>query len=266
MPIAQINNQKIYFEDSGGDGPALVFMHGFLMDQSMFDPQVEALAPDFRCIRFDARAFGQTEWDGQPFTLYDTVADCIGLMDYLGIDQATIIGMSQGGYAALRVALTHPNRVKALILMSTRSGADEAEAKAMYLQTRDTWREHGPVDPLIEGLMTAIIGPKETTGKLWETWTPKWKARTGEQIYHAMNNLLERDDISDAQLKTIVVPVLVTHGEADMGVPIMLGEALDATLPNSRGLVRIPQAAHAANLTHPHVINPPLRQFLAQYA
>src|SRR5436853_2615570 len=119
MPIAHVNGQGLYFEDSGGPGPAVVFMHGFLMDQTMFDPQVAALAPSYRCVRFDARGFGQTEWDGRPFSLYDTVEDCIALMDHLGIERAAIVGMSQGGYAALRLALRHPEWVKALVLMST---------------------------------------------------------------------------------------------------------------------------------------------------
>lgn len=266
MPVAQINGQGLYYEDSGGSGPALVFMHGFLMDQSMFDPQVAVLAPRYRCVRFDARGFGQTQWDGQPFTLYDTAADCVGLMDHLGIKQATILGMSQGGYAALRLVLTYPERVKALVLMSTRSGADEEEGKAEFYGMRDTWKSLGPVPPLVEGVMTLIIGPKAETADLWAMWTPKWQARTGEQIFHAMNNLVERDDLTAEQLQQITVPTLVTHGEADIGVPIVLGEQLAQALPNCKGLVRIPGAAHAANLTHPQVINPPLLAFLSRYA
>lgn len=266
MPIAQVNGQGLYFEDSGGAGPALLFLHGFLMDQAMFDPQVAALAPHYRCVRFDARAFGQTQWDGQPFTLYDTAADCVGLMDHLGIQQATIVGMSQGGYAALRIALRYPERVKALVLMSTRSAADEEEVKGQYDGMRDTWTSVGPVPPLVEGVMTLIIGPKAETADLWAVWTPKWQARTGEQMFHAMNNLLYRDDLTDAQVGQITVPALVTHGDADIGVPIVLGEQLVQALPNCKGFVRIPGAAHAANLTHPQVINPPLLAFLQQYA
>lgn len=266
MPIAHVNGQGLYFEDSGGSGPAVVFMHGFLMDQTMFDPQVAALAPSYRCVRFDARGFGQTEWDGRPFSLYDTVEDCIGLMDHLGIERAAIVGMSQGGYAALRLALRHPERVKALVLMSTGAAIDPEEGKAGYRQMRDTWRTAGPVPPIVEGLMTAIIGPAEATGELWQVWRPRWEARTGEQIFHSMNNLLDRDDITDAQLAQITIPVLITHGEEDSGVPIALGEALDRALPNSKGLVRVPGAAHVANLTHPEAINPALRAFLAEYA
>lgn len=265
MPIAQINGQGIFYEDSEVGETAVLFLHGFLMDHTMFAPQVAALTPRYRCVCFDARGFGQTAWDGQPFNLYDTAADCIGLMDYLAIDRAVLVGMSQGGYAALRTALTYPDRVQALVLMSTRSGTDEDEVKAIYRDMRDTWQAVGPVDPLIEGLLTGIIGPKEAHADLWAEWTPRWKSRSKEQIFHAMNNLLDRDNI-DHRLGEITAPVLVTHGEEDGGIPIALGEALHRDLPNSQGLVRVPGAAHAANLTHPHVVNPPLLAFLAQHA
>ena len=46
MPFADVNDQHIYFEDSGGRGPAVIFSHGFLMDHEMFAPQVAALCGD----------------------------------------------------------------------------------------------------------------------------------------------------------------------------------------------------------------------------
>lgn len=69
-----------------------------------------------------------------------------------------------------------------------------------------------------------------------------------------------------AQVGQITVPVLVTHGDADLGMPIELGEQLARNFFNGKGFVRIPGAAHAANLTHPQIINPPLLAFLGEYA
>ena len=51
MPDANINGQRLYFEDSGGNGAPVILAHGFLMDHEMFAPQVAALAPEFRVIR-----------------------------------------------------------------------------------------------------------------------------------------------------------------------------------------------------------------------
>jgi 3-oxoadipate enol-lactonase len=240
-------------------------MHGFLMDQSLFDAQVAVLAPKYRCIRFDARAFGQTNWDGNAFDLYDTVTDCIGLMDHLSIEHAIIAGMSQGGYAALRLALQYPERLKGLVLMSTFAGVESEEEKPMYRGARDTWVAHGPVDDLVHSFASVLLGPKEAPGMdaHWATWIPKWKQYSGNAMFHSMNNLIDRDDIS-SQVSNIMHPALVTHGDSDFGMPMSRGEQLSQQLGNCQGFVPVPGAAHAANYTHPDLINAAMLEFMAK--
>jgi pimeloyl-ACP methyl ester carboxylesterase len=81
----------------------------------------------------------------------------------------------------------------------------------------------------------------------------------------AMNNLIDRDDIQ-ARLGDIHCPALVFHGTDDTGIPPSEGELLHKTLPGSKRLVLVPGAAHAANLTHPEAVNPPLVEFLRAHA
>ena len=71
MPHAEVHGQRIHYTDSGGEGPAVLLAHGFLMDHEMFSPQVAALADEFRVITWDARGFGETEFDGKPFDYWD---------------------------------------------------------------------------------------------------------------------------------------------------------------------------------------------------
>ena len=113
MPLANVNGQRIYFEDSGGAGAPVILAHGFLMDHEMFAPQLAALTPEFRVITWDERGFGLTEFDGKPFTYWDSANDCLGLLDHLGISRSVVGGMSQGGFLSLRAALTAPERVRA---------------------------------------------------------------------------------------------------------------------------------------------------------
>ena len=122
MPHAEVNGQRIYFQDTGGDGLPIVLAHGFLMDRSMFEPQIEAFAGEHRLVTWDQRGFGQTEFDSQPFTYWDSADDCLALLDHLQLDRAVIGGMSQGGFVALRAALKAPERVRALILLGTQAG------------------------------------------------------------------------------------------------------------------------------------------------
>ena len=59
MSVASVNGTKIAYDDTGGSGPAIVLAHGFLMDRSMFDPQVAALRDAYRVITWDERGFGE---------------------------------------------------------------------------------------------------------------------------------------------------------------------------------------------------------------
>src|SRR5262245_56484104 len=126
MPFAAVNGQRIAYDDSGGRGPAVVLSHGFLMDRSMFVHQAEALSRDYRIVTWDARGFGDTVWDERPFTYWDLADDCIALLDHLELERPVIGGMSQGGYLSLRAALRHPDRVRALVLLSTGAELEDA--------------------------------------------------------------------------------------------------------------------------------------------
>src|SRR6202167_1162977 len=171
MPFAAINGQRIRFEDSGGDGPAVILAHGFLMDREMFAPQVAALAPEFRVITWDERGFGETEYDGKPFTYWDSASDCLGLLDHLDIEEAVLGGMSQGGFLSLRAALLAPKRVRALVLIDTQAGPEDPERMPAYRQMQETWLQAGPIEDLANVVASLIIGDPELS--------PRWIAKGG---------------------------------------------------------------------------------------
>lgn len=261
MPYADLNGQKIFYEDSGGSGAPIILAHGFLMDQTMFDPQVSALAPEMRVIRWDERGFGKTVFDGKPFTYWDSADDCIRLLDHLGVDKAVVGGMSQGGFLSLRAALRYPDRVKALVLIDTQGGVDAPEVSAGNKQLVDTWREHGPIEPLIQALGHILLGGPEH----WEPWASKWRAMPKDALDQPVEALFNRDDI-EPRLGEIQCPSIIFHGTADTAITVAQGERLAGLLPNNKAFVRVEGAAHAANLTHPHIVNPPLVEFLRTYA
>jgi len=257
MPRVETEAGPVHYEDSGGSGPAVLFAHGFLMDRTMFAPQVEALAPDYRCLRLDERGFGETPARG-PFDFWDLAGDAVRILDDAGVDRAVLCGMSQGGFLALRAALRHPERVAGLVLIDTQAGAEDDDAREAYRQMFATWREHGPLPELTGEIARLILGPDP---ELRREWIARWEAIDPASLEEPVRCLLEREDVTD-RLPEIRAPALVVHGEEDEAIPIERAEELCEQIPDCRGLVRVPGAAHAPNLTHPEEMNPPLREFL----
>jgi 3-oxoadipate enol-lactonase len=257
MAFAPVNGQHIHYEDTGGDGPVVVLGHGFLMDLEMFAPQVAALRDQYRVITWDERGFGATEFDGEPFTYWDSASDCLGLMTHLGIDRAVVGGMSQGGYLSLRAALTAPERVRALILLDTGANAEHPDVAAGYQQMIDTWAAVGPVDELAEVVANIIIADPVENPK----WIAKWKARPQELIVQPGACLVTRDDVT-ARLGEITCPALVVHGTEDTAITMDHAEAMAAGLVGCAGVVKV-GGAHAANLTNPEPVNAAILEFLA---
>jgi pimeloyl-ACP methyl ester carboxylesterase len=257
MPFADVNGQRIRFEDSGGDGPPVILSHGFLMDREMFVPQVQALRPEFRVITWDERGFGETEFDGEPFTYWDSARDCLGLLDHLGIDQAVLGGMSQGGFLSMRAALLAPGRVRALVLIDTQSGTEDPERLPAYRQMQETWLQVGPVDELAQAISGLIIGDPVVS----ETWIAKWHKLPREAMRAPCDTLFERDDLTD-RVGEITCPAIIFHGTADMSIEPDKAQELSERLPGSTGVVLIEGGPHASNLTHPDQVNGPLLAFL----
>jgi pimeloyl-ACP methyl ester carboxylesterase len=236
MPYADVNGQRIAYDDAGGDGPAVVLAHGFLMDRSMFVHQVEALSPEYRVITCD---------------------DCIGLLDHLGLEQPVIGGMSQGGFLSLRATLRRPGRVRALLLLDTGAEVEEPAVIEGYRAMVDMWTTAGPVDDLANTVAGLIINDPVENPK----WIGKWQARPKELLREPAECLFTREDISH-RLAEITCPALVVHGAADMSISVDTAERLAKGIPNATGPVLVDGAAHAANLTHPGPVNDAILEFL----
>jgi pimeloyl-ACP methyl ester carboxylesterase len=262
MPTAAVNGQTLYYEDSGGSGPPVVFSHGLFMDQAMFAPQVEALKGRYRVITWDERGHGQTAGpDLKPFTYYDSADDLVALLKHLGVDRAVLAGMSQGGFLSMRAALTHPEVVKALILIDTQAGREDPAALAGYQQLVDGWLAGGLSDQTAEIVATIILGQNWSGAAAWKA---KWRRIAPHDLAGCWDCLSHRDDIT-GRLKEIKVPTMVIHGDADAAIPLGLAETLAREIPDSE-LVVVAGAGHAANLTHPAIVNPAIERFLAKVA
>lgn len=258
MPYAEVNGQKLYYEDSCATGPAIVFSHGLLMDLEMFAPQVAALKEHYRCICWDERGHGRTAGDAlAPFTYYDSADDLIALLDHLGVESAVLAGMSQGGYLSLRCALRHPQRVRALILIDTQAQTEDAAKTAGYKQLLDAWAQQGLPQPVADMIAQIVLGAGWPGTPQWQQ---KWRGWQAHNLMGSFQTLTGRDDISD-QLGAITVPALIVHGDADMAITLDRAQDMAKRLDDAQ-LVVVPGAGHAANLTHPQPVNAAIVEFL----
>jgi 3-oxoadipate enol-lactonase len=261
MPVAAVNGIEISYTDSGGEGPAVVFSHGFLMDQTMFDRQVSALAPQYRVITWDQRGHGGTRATGA-FTYWDSAADALALLDELGVERAVLAGMSQGGFLSLRAALTAPDRVRALVLIDSQAGLEDPAVAPGYEQMHQVWLDNGP-GPVQEVVASMILGPGQ-----WDDWYAKWNEQYAQaspddlgQLTWPFRCLMDRDDVT-GRLAEITRPALIVHGTADAAIPMARAEAVRDGLGGPVTLVGVDGASHASNVTHPEEVNRAILEFL----
>ena len=256
MSVAEVNGQRISYQDSGGEGPAILFSHGFLMDGSMFDAQVAGLRDQFRCITWDERGYGGTGTTG-PFTYWDSSADALALLDHLGIERAVFAGMSQGGFISLRAALSAPERVRGLVLIDTQSGLEDPEVLPLYQALHDEWVANGP--SAVQDVVASIIF---SPGVEVEPWFAKWGAMDPSSFTVLFRALVDRDELTE-RLGEITQPSLIVHGTADAAIPVWRAEQLRDNLAGPTELVLVEGAGHASNMSHAEAVNRATARFVA---
>jgi pimeloyl-ACP methyl ester carboxylesterase len=243
-----------------GSGPPLILCHGTLMDRTMFAPQVEALADDYRVVAYDTRA--RTDRYVGPYDLYDLADDCAALMDAKGIDSCVLGGMSMGGFMALRFAERYPDRVDGLVLVDTTAGPHQEAEIERYGEMIETTRAEGEVPEQLAGVVKHILFGETTIEQrpdLVDSWVDRWLTYPGDAVYYEVDSWLERPDFTD-ELAGIDVPALVVHGEEDVALEPERSDSLVAELDARREM--IPDAGHSSNLENPEPVNEAIRAFL----
>ena len=251
----------IHYIDTGATDtkdPVILMLHGFFMDHRLFEHQIDALKATHRCIAVDLHGFGQTQKPTADYSLYDEVNALFALMDHCGVEKFVVMGMSMGGYLALRMALTAPSRILGMVLISTQAGKDNPETVTAYQQLRDNWKIEAVRAAIIENLLPVIIGPSE---KDVQTWRPIWNSYDPKAIFYPMNAMTSRDDIDISRLNQ---PALVIHGADDHGIPLEAAKKMADELVMSE-MVVVPGGCHAVNMTHPAPVNQAILSFLDKY-
>ena len=118
MPFADVNGIRLYHE-AFGQGPPLLLILGLGADTSEYSALIQQLGRHCRVIAFDNRGGGRSDKPDSAYTIELMAGDAAGLMEAVGLSNASVLGISLGGRIAIELALGHPERVGRLILVST---------------------------------------------------------------------------------------------------------------------------------------------------
>ena len=120
--LAKIDGTHIAYSDNGA-GTALVVLHAFPLNRTMWAPQEAHLSRRFRVVTVDLRGHGESDAPLWHSSLEQYAGDVNGLLDHLAIQQSVLIGLSMGGYVSFAFYRKYARRVQALVLADTRAAA-----------------------------------------------------------------------------------------------------------------------------------------------
>jgi len=244
----------------GGVGP-VVLLHGFPLNGAMWDDLVPALADRYHLIVPDLRGHGQTAMPPGPYAMADHAADVVALLDKLGVERTAIVGLSMGGYIALQLMMTYPERIIAAVLADT-MGRDDGEdrrkaraAQAEVIRTEGLAQFAGMVLPRM--FSAAAYGSRPD---LVERFRRTITGQRPEGVVAALLGLASRPHML-APLAKLTVPTLVLVGGEDAATTPDDSRELAATIPGAE-LTMLPGAGHMSCWEDPAGFNAAVRVFL----
>ena len=240
-----------------GDGPPVVFLHGFLSTAGVWDPVFDRLEQDFRCVAVDLPGFGRSaKGAAVPAGVWGRVEWLRALLDALQLDAVTLVGASMGGQTALAFASRYPARVRNLVLI-----APFAREPDPY-PARDAWTW-----PLVVWLFERSMFSRK-----WLAWRQRQQMTRPHRLPRGRIDDLFRqtqtpgflegirdgyiqppvDDLREL-LAEVRAPVLVLWGAGDRTLSVELGREVAARVPNGRLRV-IAGAGHSVQLDEPEIV------------
>lgn len=264
MPIAEVNGQRLYYQEHGEGEPLLAVM-GLGGDHTAWLLQIPEWSKRFRTVVFDNRDVGQSSEAEGPYEVSDMAADAVGLADALGLGSFHLVGLSLGGAIAQEVALAVPERVRTLTLAVTygwTGGFGPQRSAALASAVRPMSREQ-----FVDYMMMLIYSEL-----LFDH--PKFVAAAREvmlgnphpQSPEAWIRQLEASGRHDARdrLGGLAMPVHVIGARRDILVPPFRSEDLAGAIPGAK--LTIIDAAHLVNVEAAEEFNAAVLDFIAEHA
>jgi pimeloyl-ACP methyl ester carboxylesterase len=253
---------KLSYETSG-TGVPLVFVHAFPLSRKMWEPNKSALNRNFQFVTVDLPGFGDSPLEGSTSTMENMAQNVLEILNEINITKpAVFIGVSMGGYVLFQILKLFPQRIRALVLVSTRAAADTTEARDRRYKTIESIEKEGNLKNLALKMIPNLFGKSSLQPELSIVSEIRKQIENSnpQAVCAALRGMAERPD-STPFLSTIGVPTLVVSGQEDNFIPAEEMKLLADKVKNVEFHV-LPRAGHLLNLERPEVFNELVLRFL----
>ena len=261
----RVNNDgaRIDVRIDGDAEPAIVLLAGFPLTRDIWIQNARTLVASHRVIAPDLRGAGASSVPPGPYLMEAMAGDVAAVLDALGIERATIVGHSLGGYVALAFARMYAERVERLALVCSRAAADTPERARWRNELADRAEATGSVGEIVDAVIPTLFAPQ--TARLHPELERSAREIAGRNDVRGLAALLRgmalRDPADDIA-PDLDMPVLVVAGAEDRVVAPAESAAMAALFPNAR-LEMFEATGHMPMLEEPERLGRVLLEFLA---
>ncbi len=252
----QLKSASIHYVDQG-HGPAVLLLHAFPLDHTMWESQLARLSLNFRVIAPDIRGFGESQ-PPSPWTMEEMADEINEFLDALRIDTCSVAGVSMGGYIALAFWSRYSGRIRKLVLSNTRARADnETEQRARTEMIAAIEQSGAGILP--DRMLPRLLQPNPSADAARLVRGMINRANAAAAIYAVMA-MRDRPD-SSSLLHRINCPTMVIAGENDAIIRADDSRAMAEAIPGAR-FERVPDSGHLSSLENPDEFNRVMLEFL----
>ncbi|MCI4318658.1 MAG: alpha/beta fold hydrolase [Thermoplasmata archaeon] len=247
---------------TGGTGPPVVLLHGLGGDRSVWNSLLPLLEPQYHTVAVDLRGHGRSPLPpGSSFSFPELEDDLVALLDRLGLPSAHLVGMSAGGFLALRLALDHPQRLRSLTLIGSAAQCD-GHTRAIATHWAEVYRDEG-FDAYALRLLKDLYYPDWIEAHL-EVADHLREAVKDQDLRGAIlwGGNVRTFDVR-GELGRLRLPALILHGMDDRVMDSAHARYLRQSIPGAQ-LKLFPRTGHFVPIEHPSEVAEAIGSFVAR--